>query len=127
MILNVENYDGEITWISSDTNVVAVDIYGQITALKEGTAFVMALIEDIYLTCTVNVSAVIDVTPLSGDANSDGKLNVRDCAFIAKALSLSESDKLPAQSDFNNDEKINVRDAAAIAKYLAYSHADKTT
>ncbi|MGN1481394.1 dockerin type I repeat-containing protein [Porcipelethomonas sp.] len=54
-----------------------------------------------------------------GDANGDGKLNVRDAAFIARALSLGEGDTLPENADYNEDGVVNVRDAAAIARDLA--------
>lgn len=56
---------------------------------------------------------------LIGDVNNDGKVNVRDCAFIATALSKNESSTLPDTTDYNEDGKINVRDAAAIALALA--------
>lgn len=58
-------------------------------------------------------------TAVSGDANSDGIVNVRDCAFIASKLACSKADEIPQNADYNNDGQINVRDAAAIAKYLA--------
>ncbi len=54
-----------------------------------------------------------------GDANNDGKVNVRDAAYIASALAKNETSALTISADFNEDGKINVRDAAAIAKYLA--------
>ena len=54
-----------------------------------------------------------------GDANEDGKVNVRDAAHIAKTLAQGKADTLPDSADFNGDGKVNVRDAAAIAKYLA--------
>ncbi len=54
-----------------------------------------------------------------GDANLDGKVNVRDAAFIASLLSQGKYDELCECADFNGDGKVNVRDAAAIAKYLA--------
>ena len=57
-------------------------------------------------------------TPV-GDANGDGKLNVRDAANIAYMLAVGRVDELPPDADFNGDGKVNVRDAAAIAKYLA--------
>lgn len=60
-----------------------------------------------------------EITNLSGDANDDGYVNVRDCAFIANALAKDLADTLPQTADFNDDGKINVRDAAAIAKFLA--------
>ncbi len=56
---------------------------------------------------------------ISGDANGDGKLNVRDCAFIAAALAEGKGDTLPIAADYNEDGKKNVRDAAAIASFLA--------
>ncbi len=59
------------------------------------------------------------IETVAGDANDDGKLNVRDCAFIASALAKGLADTLPKSADFNGDGKINVRDAAAIAKVLA--------
>lgn len=54
-----------------------------------------------------------------GDANCDNVLNVRDCAFIAKALAKGNADSLPQIADYNGDGKVNVRDAAAIAQALA--------
>ena len=56
---------------------------------------------------------------VTGDANGDNKLNVRDAAHIAKMLAQGKAKELPPEADFNGDGKVNVRDAAAIAKYLA--------
>ncbi len=60
-----------------------------------------------------------EINYLTGDANGDGKVNVRDAAFIASAMANGEGDKLPISADFNEDGKVNVRDAAAIAAALA--------
>ena len=60
-----------------------------------------------------------EIPALKGDANLDGKVDVRDCAYIARALAKGEGGNLPSNADFNDDQKINVRDAAAIARYLA--------
>ena len=68
---------------------------------------------------TITVVEKNDIISVNGDANNDGKLNVRDAAYIAKMLAMGKTDELPTTSDFNGDGKINVRDAAAIAKYLA--------
>ena len=54
-----------------------------------------------------------------GDANGDSITNVRDCAFIANALSKGKAETLPEAADYNKDGKKNVRDAAAISKDLA--------
>lgn len=55
---------------------------------------------------------------LFGDANQDGKINVRDCAYIASMLADGNSNKIPTLADFNGDSNVNIRDAAAIAKSL---------
>ena len=62
-----------------------------------------------------------DEQHLRGDANQDGKVNVRDAAAIASALAKGKVDSLKCQicADYNEDGKVNVRDAAAIAKDLA--------
>ena len=59
----------------------------------------------------------VGVSADMGDANGDGKVNVRDCAYIAKMLAKGKS--LPAKADYNLDGKKNVRDAAALANDLA--------
>lgn len=56
-----------------------------------------------------------------GDANSDGKLNIKDASHIQKAtagmLNLSFSDTLKADADLN--ATINIRDATRVQKVLA--------
>ena len=56
---------------------------------------------------------------IDGDSNSDNRLNVRDCSFIAQKLAQKKADELPEYSDYNLDGKVDVRDAAGVAKYLA--------
>ena len=56
-----------------------------------------------------------------GDANKDGKLNIRDATIIQKYLAkLAELDEEAiALSDFDGNGKVNVKDATAIQKKLA--------
>ena len=55
-----------------------------------------------------------------GDPTNDGKISVRDCAFIARKLSQGLAGSIDSvRGDYNSDGKVNVRDAAAIAKFLA--------
>ncbi len=56
---------------------------------------------------------------VTGDADEDNELTVRDCAYIASMLASGTGDKLPKTADFNGDGIVNVRDAASIAKKLA--------
>ena len=71
------------------------------------------------VTTPVTTAPKTDRVQIVGDANNDGKLNVRDAAYIAKKLAAQRATELGRNSDFNGDGKINVRDAAGIAKYLA--------
>ncbi|MBQ2825268.1 MAG: leucine-rich repeat protein [Clostridia bacterium] len=56
-----------------------------------------------------------------GDANKDGKLNIRDATIIQKYLAkLADLDEeAVALSDFDGNGKVNVKDATAIQKKLA--------
>lgn len=62
-----------------------------------------------------------------GDANGDGKFNIRDAAFLAAKLSRGESITIvdnPA-ADYNKDDKVNIRDAAKMASNLANNAVKK--
>lgn len=53
-----------------------------------------------------------------GDANNDGKFNIRDAAFVASNVAKRITIENPA-GDYNKDGIVNIRDAAAMAKALA--------
>ena len=139
---NLLNSDLTVLYESSDESVVSV-IDGHLVANKNGTAVItvtklpqstaLETLDSGYMFASDETAeipsqlfetekiivTVSDDGKLLGDANEDGVVNVRDAAFIAKALAKGEEDTLPDNSDYNQDGKINVRDAAAIAKYLA--------
>lgn len=111
-----------VTTITTETNVskttAETDNTISSTDISESTITTATTITTVTTTtATGNATEII----LIGDANGDGNVNVRDCAFIAKALAKSEEDTLPENADYNDDGKINVRDAAALAKALASS------
>ncbi len=56
---------------------------------------------------------------VKGDANGDGKFNIRDAAFIAIMCAKGQYEDIPECADYNEDGQCNIRDAAAIAIYLA--------
>ncbi|MBQ8796455.1 MAG: Ig-like domain-containing protein [Clostridia bacterium] len=62
-----------------------------------------------------------DDNTLLGDANMDGKLNIRDATAIQKHLAKVRilEDSVLRICDFNSDGKVNVKDATSIQKYLA--------
>lgn len=61
------------------------------------------------------------VTGFLGDANEDGKVNIKDATLIQKAIAnlteLTEIGKSFADADLNT--KINIKDATAIQKHIA--------
>ncbi len=59
------------------------------------------------------------IQAVDGDADCNGKFNIRDAAFIAISCAKNERDYIPEWADFNKDGACNIRDAAAIAIYLA--------
>lgn len=55
-----------------------------------------------------------------GDANMDGKVNIRDATLIQKYLAklVSLTDEQKSYSDFDQNGKVNVRDVTAIQKWI---------
>ena len=81
---------------------------------KKVTGCIISAVIAVSMLSAVNVSAA-----LSGDANGDGKFNVRDAAYIARMMAKGQTGKPYSAADYNRDGKVNVRDAAAIAKKIA--------
>ncbi len=125
--------DGSITGIYSSQNPLNVDFETLNVSIaadaKPGKYPINISVEDVE-------NATNETIPLSvysgsitikekyqpkviGDANDDGKLNIRDAAFIAIMCASGTRDKIPSWADFNGDGQLNIRDAAAIAIAMA--------
>ena len=84
---------------------------------------------DVTVTATATITASEDVTETTtgaaeymyGDADLNGKINVKDATTIqkyaAKMLTLDEVAKI--QADVTGDLKVNVKDATSIQKFIA--------
>ena len=116
------DYNSDKYFLISDSRLEEIDT-------KNGASDRHLINKDDYVTygdsfpkclyCYTDVATVPIRQELWGDANSDGTVNVRDAAFIAKQLSCGNGAMLPELADYNQDGKINVRDAAALALMLA--------
>lgn len=121
-ILVINDYDGDVIWISTNESVVKVDLNGCVSAVGEGVATIFAMFDGDYRSCTIEVKMSVI---LLGDANNDGVVKASDAAYIAKllaeaALSGREiSVENYTNADYNQDGKITAYDAALIAKYIA--------
>ncbi len=104
--------------------LTAVGIY-ETTSIKPIFGHsVLYLAYDVDLYGKNSLEEISDVTnskevKITGDANGDGELNIRDAAFIAIACAKGQYEYIPEWADYNEDGQRNIRDAAAIAIYLA--------
>ena len=112
---------GDITCVYHDgAEKVCVEVYGIMSdSEKRLRQYIREMNIDESCVEFVWLSRVPDEQEVLGDANSDGKVTVRDCAYIAGCLSRGKADMLPDSADYNGDGIKNVRDAAAISKALA--------
>ena len=130
---NAKSYSGEggkITGVyessspmTPDIDVVSVSVSD---GIKPGRYYIGAEITNIegkeQDTQTAQLGGYITIKEkpiLFGDANLDGKVNIRDAACIASMLSKGAGAELPKAADYNKDGTTNIRDAAAIAKMLS--------
>lgn len=67
----------------------------------------------------LNMNYEIANSLIKGDANGDGKFNVRDAAFVASNIAKGIKLEVSVATDYNGDGVVNVRDAAAMARALA--------
>ena len=129
-------YNGTIHGYKNSTAQAYAEKYGyKFEAIDDEPAVTTTAVTTTSPTTSTTVSTAVSTTAVTttvpeettapatieqkGDANGDGKVNVRDAAHIAKVLAQGKASELTLDADFNGDGKVNVRDAAAIAKFLA--------
>ncbi len=108
--------DGSLT----DMNAVYTDGY-LIFTTEHFSLYIVAVPGEESTDPTPPTETEPEVSYLIGDANGDGKINVKDATQIQKAVAglvtLDDVGNLAADSDQN--EKVNVKDATAIQKFVA--------
>ncbi len=127
--------------INGDTNFIPGHTYRMEIWIKAKTGYVFSVDEDGCPDITAKVNGMAaEVNPvvsntaaelvfeftyegkgILGDANQDGKVNVKDATAIQKHIaSLSIlTDSGVELADVNQDTKVNVKDATAIQKHIA--------
>ena len=115
--MSMKSYEAFVAWVKTvpylDTTIIAYeDSYA--AEYAKGKAILGMKFES-------DLSYEQEHEHLRGDANQDGKVNVRDCAAIANALATGTVDKLGCSqcADYNEDGTVNVRDAAQLANAIA--------
>lgn len=117
--LGVKDYKGEVSWATADSGIAAIDDKGYIVGKKKGETICLAIYENKYAFCIIEVKDRMDSSGVPGDADGNKKLDVRDAAMIAQYIAAGKASRLPECADYNRDGVVNVRDAAAIARRLS--------
>ena len=117
--LGVKDYKGEVSWATADSGIAAIDDKGYIVGKKKGETICLAIYENKYAFCIIEVKDRMDSSGVLGDADGNKKLDVRDAAMIAQYVAAGKASRLPECADYNGDGVVNVRDAAAIARRLS--------
>ena len=117
--LGVKDYKGEVSWATADSGIAAIDDKGYIVGKKKGETICLAIYENKYAFCIIEVKDRMDSSGVPGDADGNKKLDVRDAAMIAQYVAAGKASRLPECADYNGDGVVNVRDAAAIARRLS--------
>lgn len=117
--LGVKDYKGEVSWATADSGIAAIDDKGYIVGKKKGETICLAIYENKYAFCIIEVKDRMDSSGVLGDADGNKKLDVRDAAMIAQYVATGKASRLPECADYNGDGVVNVRDAAAIARRLS--------
>ena len=111
----------DVTWQSLDPSVLTVDESGNVTAVSNGWACVMATDEtgkaaQAELTVFLNDPAV----RIAGDVDMDGAVGVADVVLVTRSLAGGWNVRIwESQADVNADGVIDLKDVVLIRRYLA--------
>lgn len=116
--LAVENYEGDIIWVSADTKIASVSTEGVVTGISEGEAMILAMLSD---GTTLKATVIIMLSQAqSGDLNGDNSVNLKDVVllrrFIAGGWNVVLDEKI---ADLNGDGKVNLKDVVLLRRFIA--------
>ena len=76
---------------------------------------------DNLLNANIYYNSTDNVIYISGDADIDGNVNIKDATCIQKAVAgiITSSHSGYLASDVNKDSSVNIKDATAIQKHIA--------
>lgn len=114
-IIRSDDYDGKLTFKSSDETVVKVDADGKLTGVKPGTATITVTgAETDYRTAPKAITYTVKVVP-TGDANCSGKVDIVDVTMTISYILGQNPDGFDQKAaDVSGDSKIDIVDVTSI-------------
>ncbi len=116
--LTISDYSGAVTWVSSDTKIVAVDTDGTLTGVKAGTATIYAMLDN-GKTISAKIT-VVNSEIMLGDVTLDEEVDILDVITINKAVLGKEiltAEQIKA-SDINKNDVPDSTDSLMLLKYI---------
>ena len=121
-VLRSQDYDGKITFSSSNENVVKVDPNtGALTIVGPGTAYItVSGAETDYRLAPASVSYKVIINYMVGDVNGDGEIGIADIVAITNVMAGNETNSgRTARANVNGDTSVGIADIVAVTNIMA--------
>lgn len=128
-VISVENYNGNVTWISDNTVAATVKadsnpLSATISGVKKGTAKIYAMLSDgSTLTCNIIVSEPEQQVAVWGDTDCNDEVDVLDAVLLARVAvedtGCGITDQGKINADVTHDSAVKTDDLTKLLKYLA--------
>ncbi len=87
-VLTVGDYDGQPTYATSNEEVATVDANGKLTIVGPGEATITISAPETANYSSASITYQVIVTPKTGDANIDGKVDFADVTAIVNHIAI---------------------------------------
>ena len=118
-VLTVGDYDGQPTYATSNEEVATVDANGKLTIVGPGEATITISASETANYSSASITYQVIVTPKTGDANVDGKVDFADVTAIVKHILGNTPSKFNAQAaNVNGDKEVSIADVTSLIETL---------
>jgi len=121
-VIRSQDYDGKLTWTSSNTDVVTVNAEtGALTVVGVGTAVItVSGAETDYRLAPKSVSYTVVINYQPADVNGDGEVGIGDIVSITNVMADITTDaSVISRADVNNDAMVGIGDIVSITNAMA--------
>ena len=120
-VLTVGDYDGQPTYATSNEEVATVDANGKLTIVGPGEATITISAPETANYSSASITYQVIVTPKTGDANIDGKVDFADVTAIVNHILGNTPSKFNAQAaNVNGDKEVSIADVTSLIETLLH-------